>query len=91
MSLHTHTCILGEAPMQCCPISCPLPLRPAVFSELEALLPRLAAAEGELRQRLSSEPAGSLSMEAVGDGEPCIEMVSWVWLTDQLVWDLVWC
>lgn len=73
------TCMLGESPHlvvsnQPPSFFCSAPR--AVFSELEAMLPRLAAAERELRQRLSSEPAGSLSMEAVGDGEPCIEMVS---------------
>lgn len=76
-STYAYLYVWAEAPpTQCCPITRPLLLCSAVFSELEALLPRLAAAERELRQRLGSEPAGSLSMEAVEDGEPCIEMVS---------------
>ena len=46
-----------------------------VLSRVQSFLPVMKEADKELRKRIQTETSESLDIEAVADGEACIEMV----------------
>lgn len=55
-----------------------------VLSRVQSFLPVMKEADRELQKRLQSEPPEQLNIEAVADGEACIQMVPIIWINNTM-------